>query len=180
MALVLDGTNGVSLVQDGVVTAADLAAGAVSGNILQTQTFVPTTHNENSSTTFADSLVTVNITPSSTSSKILILTHSAIQVFAGARNDTGGITRLVRVNNGTLTQLASHSFYNSHDAMGSSNAVQIFEHDSYTVLDSPATTNELTYKIQMKVIVANAIRYSKHYTGDNEEPAEITVMEIAG
>ena len=178
MTLVLDGSTGVSAVQDGVVTAADLSPGAVTGTILQTQRKTVTTHNENSTTTFSDSLLTVNITPSSTSSKILIMSHASISFFRGNDNETGGISRLVRVDSGSLTQLASHSFFESHDALGNSLALAVFTTDNYFVLDSPASTNELTYKIQMKIIDANAIRYTKHYTGDNEEPGELVVMEL--
>lgn len=178
MALVLDGTNGVSLVQDGVVTAADLAAGAVTGTILQTQRFAATTHNENSSSTYADSLLTVNITPSSASSKILVMSHAVIQYFRSADNATGGVSRLVRVDNGSLTQLASHSFYASHDALGASYAISEQGADTYFVLDSPASTNTLTYKIQIKIISANAVRYTRHIDGDSQGPGEIVVMEL--
>jgi len=188
MAVTIDGTTGVSLVQDGViqtadladdaVTAAKVAAGAVTGTILQTQRHTVTTHNENSTTTYSDSLLTVNITPSSTSSKILVMSHASIQFFRGNDNETGGISRLVRVDDGSLTQLASHSFFESHDALGNSYALSVFTTDNYFVLDSPSSTNELTYKIQIKIIDANAIRYTRHYSGDNENPGEIVVMEL--
>jgi hypothetical protein len=82
------------------------------------------------------------------------MSHSSIQFFRSADNTTGGVSRLVRVNSGSLTQLAGHSFYESHDALATSNALQ--HSDTYFVLDSPAK-NQLTYKIQIKVISANAI-----------------------
>jgi len=161
----------------GTPTAGGLGI-TVGGTILQTQRFAATTHNENSSSTYADSLLTVNITPTSTSSKILVMSHSSIQFFRSADNTTGGVSRLVRVNSGSLTQLAGHSFYESHDALATSNALQVYSSDTYFVLDSPASTNQLTYKIQIKVISANAIRYTKHYDGDNQTPGEIVVMEL--
>jgi hypothetical protein len=80
MALELNGTTGVSLVQDGVVTAADLASGAITsaalpaGSVLQVQsTYVASTaHISTTSSTFQAAGYSVSITPTSIDSTIVI------------------------------------------------------------------------------------------------------------
>ena len=80
MALELNGTTGVSLVQDGVVTAADLASSAITsaalpaGSVLQVQTtyVANTPHVQTTSTNLQPAGYSVSITPTSTDSTIII------------------------------------------------------------------------------------------------------------
>lgn len=149
------------------------------GKVLQVKTFKTTSHNENSSTTFADSLLTLNITPSSTTSKVMVLSHAGWMVFRSSGNETGGVSRLVR-DDGSVTQLASHYFYSFAQNLSSSYAYHYHGMDTYTVLDSPSTTSEITYKIQIRQTYANAIRYTYHNDGSSNNAGEIVLIELAG
>jgi len=79
MALELNGTTGVSLVQDGIITAADLASGAITssalpaGSVLQVvNDTTPRVRHSSTSTVFIDTGFSVTITPKFANSKILI------------------------------------------------------------------------------------------------------------
>jgi len=128
----------------------------------------------------------VNITPSSSSNKILIMADMSIgtnNYFAYVRllrgstpihvGDTAGSRPLV-----TATQ----SWYagTTYDVYGLSQS-------SIQWLDSPATTSQITYKFQMRHYVAGYSGYLNRTSADrdnaNYEPrtaSTITVMEIAG
>ena len=79
MALELNGTTGVSLVQDGVVTAADLASGAITsaalpaGSVLQVVRASGGGQESTTSSTYSATNITATITPTSASSKLLVM-----------------------------------------------------------------------------------------------------------
>jgi len=190
MAVTIDGTTGVSLVQDGVVTAADLSStldltgktvtlpAGTGGKVLQVVHAGFNTYNENASSTFADSLLTANITPTSASSKIMITSSANFQHFRGAGEEITTETRLVRVLGGSTTELRLHHMYFYVQNHGPY-ALTYVGQDPYQYLDSPNTTSEITYKVQIRAIAANAIRYG--YPGNGSDAGmDIILTEIAG
>jgi hypothetical protein len=136
----LDGTipqGNVANASLGAVTA--LPAG-VGGKVLQVVTGTTTTRVESSSSTYADTNLSVTITPSSSSNKIYIIGTQA-ECFKSSSNSANSIhIRLLRdateildiVDRGLLTASAIENMCN----IG-------FNH-----LDSPATTSAITYKTQ--------------------------------
>ena len=107
MALELNGTTGVSLVQDGVVTAADLASGAITagalpaGSVLQVvqETVDLTIDLSTTSTSFTTaSEMELAITPTKANSKIFVVMRGFATHFnptAGTPNH-GGTTTIMR------------------------------------------------------------------------------------
>ena len=91
--------------------------------------------------------LSVAITPSSNSNKILVVT----QIYNGAANNAVNFFRLLRGStfieqpSGT----SSGTNYNAHDFSYYDANYQ--DSTAFSILDSPATTSETTYKIQMAV-----------------------------
>ena len=115
---------------------------------------------------------TVSITPSSTSSKILVL-FSCVGASTNSFN-------LYLVRNGSLIDLGTGASYSNSTIGGipTGNASYAYSWNAH-YLDSPATTSSVTYKIQ------GATDAGTFYIGKRNDtfscsPSTITVMEIAG
>jgi len=161
-----------------------------TGSVLQvvqtakTDTFVTSA----SATDTAVTGLTVSITPTSSSSKILVFCNLGI----AAENAQGGAAKLTRTIGGSTTQLsladaagsrARGSFAGSAYRGNSSNYLLMLWHQSLTYLDSPATTSATTYGVQVSSISTGTYI---NRTGDDSNSGDmyrgvsyITVMEIA-
>jgi hypothetical protein len=165
MALTLDGTTGVSLVQNGVITDANLPAGSV----LQVVNTLLTTTRGIASATFADITgLSATITPTSASNKILILVSiNGITIEATV---TALKTRILR--DATVLEFIDSS-------IGYSSLAQLYAGGvSIGYLDAPATTSAITYKIQFATNSGNQA-YVNNYTSGGSS-STITLMEVAG
>jgi hypothetical protein len=165
----LDGTipqGNVANASLGAVTA--LPAG-VGGKVLQVVSSVNGTGQSNTSTTYADTGLTATITPSSTSSKILItFVHNGVL----KRNVASSLGVNIGLFRGS-TQLDTVSVeagwtnttdWNDIGAVGA------------TYLDSPSTTSATVYKTQFRCQnVTGEVNINSANAG-----SYITLMEIAG
>jgi len=156
----------------GVPSAAKLPAGSV----LQVVQVVAYTQQATTSTTYTDITgMSVSITPTSASSKILaivnvngVYTTSAI---------TGVQTRLVRGS----TSIAFGDCYAGYQPAASGQDIGSVV---MQILDSPATTSATTYKVQFRSQVGgNDVRVNLNDSGtqlnENSTNSVITLMEIA-
>lgn len=164
MALTLDGTTGVSLVQDGVITDANLPAGSVLQVVqASTQTVV-----SNSTTSLVDTGLTATITPTSASSKILVLVTQP--GFKSAGNSANGIDMKLFRGAADLGRVVyATGFTNS--------ALALYFSCAFEFLDSPATTSATTYKTQF---ANNTSAAAVSVQPDSQGKSTITLMEIAG
>ena len=146
------GTNGHVLTADSS-TATGLKWAAVSGGkvlqVVQGTTNTPTTV---ASTTYTDTGLSVSITPSSATSKILVLVDQHIRVYR-ALNQAGATFSLFRdttniVNGGNSADNAPKVQVVYSGATGTDAIIQARQ--SMMHLDSPATTSAITYKTQIK------------------------------
>ena len=189
MALELNGTTGVSLVQDGVVTAADLASGAITagalpaGSVLQVVEGRLTTAVETTSTSFTDTGLSVSITPTSASSKILIMV--SINSIS-ASNGTGVHVRTRRgttdiINNTQPSQACNDAWFCGGGQNFTNNNRQRAS-GTISLLDSPATTSPITYVTQFRCTDGGSTAYINRLglTAGNGSVSTITLMEIAG
>jgi hypothetical protein len=105
------------------------------------------------STTFTDSTLTATITPTSATSKILVLVSQQMMVGnTSAMGDTGGALRLMR--GATAIFNGTRDYQTMYLKAGS----QTYQYANYTnimYLDEPATTSATTYKTQQKVYQTN-------------------------
>jgi len=164
-----------------VMTLPDTADGTVltttnpkAGNIIQVVFGSTTTEVTDTSGNFVDTGVTATITPSSTSSKIMVI--SSIQYFIKRdATETNGSLRLLRGS----TAISTHDNCVHIEAALTSQSRIIFE-GGYTIqsLDSPSTTSATTYKVQfLTSVTANA---AKMIVNRSNAPGCITLMEVAG
>jgi hypothetical protein len=133
----------------------------IPGHVLQVVEAEFSTQTDISSTSYADSGLSVSITPTSSSSKILVITN--VHCFI---NGTGFIgLNIVRGS----TQIAEASKAVSFaDNTGNMSVL--------TKLDSPSTASATTYKVQMKISSASGTLRINQQDGGSR----ITVMEIGG
>lgn len=174
-----DGTVGTSQLAAGAVTAAKLAAGAARANfgagaVLQVVQGTATTSVTSTSTTYVDTTLSASITPSSTSSKILVLVSQAVETYAS--NSTIMGLRIVRDSTTLIatTRAWGDNTNAANDLHGTA---------SMMFLDSPASTASLTYKTQFSRAVNSNGAYGNYCTvqsSTTDSPSVITLMEIAG
>jgi hypothetical protein len=144
---------------------------AAIGKVLQVVFASYSTETTSSSTTYADTGLTATITPSATSSKILVLV-----------NTNGGTTdttvnqaiklKLVRASTdlAVITDL-------SNKMAGAATAVQ-GESIGFTWLDSPSTTSATTYKTQYARLAGSGTVTLQNQMSANGSTSTITLMEI--
>jgi len=160
MALELNGTTGVSLVQDGVVTAADLNStldlsgktvtlpAGVGGKVLQVVQVVSTTtatYSNSRTWNSMTSFLQASITPSSSSSKVFVMLN-----LGKVHNVNGVNLRIIRNGSALLIGDASGSRPRTQTAVTSGFNGDINHADGGTLLylDSPATTSSTTYSFE--------------------------------
>lgn len=137
------GTNGHVLTADSTTaTGLKWAAVAAGGKVLQVVNATTATTVSITSQTWTDSTLSATITPSATSSKILVIVTQPVQVGRNGADSAGSI-RLVRGSTAILTQDNEFELYIA-GATGSANRVSA----AIAYLDSPATTSATTYKTQ--------------------------------
>jgi hypothetical protein len=164
----LGGANAIS----GTLPAANINSTSLGnvdvGKVLQVVTATHNTQFDTSSTSFvAVTGLEANITPSSTSNKVLILVH-----FTGRQANAGKTIDTTIYRNDT-TNLA----INSSTAMMGLYNVDATDYKGYTMnyLDSPSSTSAVNYQVYAKVDTSS--------TGGimvNTNTAVMTLMEIAG
>jgi len=129
-------------------------------------------------TTFADCGVSVNITPSSTSSKILVRVSGAFGVSGSVSNGIRCLVKLFRdsteIGSGT-----SGSTYNVFIAILPVQTYNMYPF-SQSTLDSPSSTSEITYKIQIASSSSQCVIGGRGDIDEVAVPTRIQVMEIAG
>jgi hypothetical protein len=133
------GTNGQVLTADSTTATGLKWAVASSGKLLQAVSATYSTATSTSSTSYSDTGLTASITPSATTSKILVLVHTAMGVEGYSGGDYIGYLQLVRGST-ALASVNEETQYGGRGRMGA----------AFTFLDSPATTSSTTYKTQIK------------------------------
>jgi hypothetical protein len=139
-----------------------------AGNVLQVVNATYSTETANSTSTYADTGLTASITPSSSSSKILVLVS---QAGVGKSNDnsaSGCTVNLLR----SSTQLIEFVIGGGRTV---SAAYNLGLNATACYLDSPSTTSSTTYKTQFK----NFTNAAAVYVQGNNATSTLTLMEIA-
>ena len=180
MAISINGsTNVISGVAvgglpDGIVdrdTLATLAKGSVL-QVVQNQFSTQTNFN---STSYVDTGLTATITPSATSSKVLILGWIPVNtsMFASPYNVYGWGFNIVRGS----TEIKAGSALLYYQAINDSDiSYTVFARPhSFSFLDSPNTTSSTTYKIQVK---ENDINSGVNICSSSQT-AEMILIEVA-
>jgi hypothetical protein len=166
------GTNGQVLTADSTeATGLKWAAAAGGGGkVLQVVTATTATGVTVASTSYTDTGLTASITPSSASSRILVLVSQP----SAAVRDNASLTIYTSLNRGaTLVWEAITLASNTTASSTDSNLASVV---GISYLDSPATTSSVTYKTQGKAGTTANNGSARYQYGDYK--SSITLLEI--
>jgi len=170
-----DGTVDADTLASNAVTAGKLASG-VGGKALQVVSQNLTTQMTSTSTSYVDTGLTASITPSATSSKILILLNVSFHI----QGDSNGYLRLLRdsteINSGAGGTYNAMVVLNGNSTAFSYSGAQ----QACNFLDSPSTTSAITYKVQTKTVSSSyTVGINRRIVDNNHgTPSNITLMEV--
>jgi hypothetical protein len=141
-------------------------AWAPAGTVIQVVNAIQSSGTSTTSGTFIDSGLSASITPTSATSKILVIITQCI--YSGGTTSVAAATQLLRGS--TVLLVEGYSFYVGDN----------FYRSSFNYLDSPATTSSTTYKTQFRKNTGGgtAVVYS-YGDGGGQTNSSITLMEIA-
>ena len=163
----------------------DASSGTATGfgKVLQVVSFEKTDTASSSSESFASTGVEVSITPSSTSSKVLVMAQVGISsdgnyVAVGCilQRDSTILNQADAASNRSRYSTGYNYQYSGYDIVNM----------PITYLDSPSSTSSLTYKVMYKTNSASYPVYLNRSYFDNDtsyygrSSSTITAMEIAG
>ena len=161
-------------------------AGVTSNRVLQVVSTTKTDTFSIAGTTWVDVTgLSVNITPLSSSSKILIMADVSV--------GTEGFAAYIKLKRDS-TDIYIPDAAGSRPRISGRGGHSPGSGDFYSLnkvpimyLDTPSTTNQITYKIQLRTYTSTVTGYinRSHQDRDNanydpRSPSSITVMEIAG
>ena len=159
-----DGLVTADLPSDLGIVGGDLPAGSVLQVVMDTDNTERTVSN----TTFIDSGLSQAITPSSTSSKILVVVSQS-----GVYSHTSSSQKQYRLlrDSTEIVRIEDVMFDGLND--------ELSQQIGYSYLDSPATTSEITYKTQFANRGGSQSFSINHY-GSVALSSSLILMEIAG
>jgi hypothetical protein len=169
------GTNGQTLVADSTAsTGLKWATPAGGGKVLQVVSASTTTSTTISSTTMTDTGITATITPTSATSKILVIFSAPARVF---RSNAWAPSKAQLLRGATnIINIPVQSFLSFEIIGPSVTSIDMAGQMTNHYLDSPATTSATTYKLQAGVYAATS---SASITFQFESAqSTITLMEI--
>jgi len=142
------------------------------GKVLQAVSSTLSTQTDTSSQSYADTGLNVDITPSSTSSKILVfVSHTGL--LKESSNNAGKIELGRTISGGSFSSLR---FFDGDFARTGNTDLSVVGGSSTSLLDSPNTTSAINYKTRFACSVTSA---STIRVQQNNCVASITALEIS-
>jgi|TARA_R100001460_G_scaffold64319_6_gene104587 pectate lyase len=156
------GANGKTLnIPSGcTISNSGTATGFGGGKINQVVNAVNTTDYSTTSSTYNDITgLTLNITPTATDSKILILMQITCKCNNGSGTASNGSVRLLRDS----SELQNMNVFTQLN-IGNGNPDSLIHSGSHIYLDSPSSTSQLTFKYQGKTTDGTFSAFVKNMT----------------
>jgi hypothetical protein len=169
------GTNGHVLTADSAeATGIKWAAPAAGGKVLQVVQATNSTQVNVTSTTYTDTGLSLSITPTSATSKILVFINQSAEI---TRSAAGAANAVKILRGATDVFVQAGGGYETYAIETSGSSVYGTTIIPMCYLDSPATTSATTYKTQGKVTTASSSASIKFQPGSTGI-STITLMEI--
>ena len=162
------GANGVTI--DGLLIKDGAIPSIPGGKVLQVVEGTYATTTTITSTSYTDTNLTASITPSATSSKILVIVQHNTQQYRTA-GTVDAIIQLLR----DATQIRTN---NQFLEIGGATSILFRNNPVILCLDTPSTTSSITYKTQAKIF--NTSSSHSIATSANNLTDTITLIEIDG
>jgi len=171
-AIATDAIEAAQLKSDAIAVG-DLPTGSI---IQVTQGTIKTDNFSVTSATFTDSGLEVSITPTSTSSKILVQFTGCIRVYNTSGQNAYAYWRIYRkIGSGSYARLDLHQFTHRILDYGNSGAISdIPMHCQY--LDDPSTTSAVSYKLYAYLGAGSALEMNP----DGSDESYAFAMEVVG
>jgi hypothetical protein len=170
------GANNTVLTADSAeATGLKWAAPASGGKVLQVVQASTATAVGFSTTTYQDTGLSGTITPTSASSKILILCNQQVYILATSGGTATGTVKLLRGSTDIYEPQSNRQAFGISNAPAGRYDLQLMYPITY--LDSPNTTSATTYKLQGALLLTsggNALNFQQ----DNTGRSVITLIEI--
>ena len=172
-----DGSVDADTLASNAVTSAKLASGAITrsslpaGSVLQTVQVTTTTQVENAFSS-AQTFLTASITPTDSNNKILVNVNCG---GCGSRNTSTFWRMRIKKDGSLLRGVASYI-----GGYGKESGTEDYPNCSF--LDSPGTTNAITYTLHGTRVSGSANCYFNHHDGsgtNSQGQSSMTLMEIA-
>ena len=156
----------------GAVTA--LPAAITTGKVLQVVQASFTSQVAIASTSFTDTDITLAITPSATSSKILVMVSMQYTAYS---DNNGMLYSNARIMRDTTGVFETQRFTGSEVATGSAGYQQYYQTTPFNYLDSPSSTSSVTYEVMVKNDTTSGNRQIKINSGSGI--STITLTEVS-
>lgn len=151
------------------------AGGGGGGKVLQVVQATSTTDTTVSSTTYTDSGLSASITPTVSTSKVLVLVNQATTIGNTSTGTSGGAVQIVRDSTAVFVPTNKYdSIYYSFSVP--SGSLDMRSQIALSYLDSPATTSATTYKTQGAVYETTNGKYIRFQ--NTNAKSFITLIEI--
>ena len=172
MAIIKPNNNTISAITalpNGIVSASALASG-VGGKVLQVVSATDSTTRGTTSSTFvtAGNTMSINITPSSTSNKIFIVTSGTCYTNTSGQRWRATIYR-------DSTNLDGGGSTGQGLCQGYAGSTNLITSLNMSILDNPSTTSQITYQVYIRRNDSGEIVLNEYLV-----KGSITAYEIAG
>lgn len=171
------GTTGQVLTADTTVSPYKVkwATASGGGKVLQVVQGTTSTQTTIATTTYTDTGITATITPSSATSKILIMISAQTYTGLTSPNTSAWVDSKARIMRDSTAILTNGLV---QQIEGSTSTMSIVGMNSFVYLDSPASTSAITYKLQAGRVSGNNqnVRYQESTNGGST--STITLLEI--
>ena len=165
---VATGSSGQVLTSAGAGAVPSFQASAVGGKVLQVINVTINTETTVNNNTWTDTGLTASITPSATSSKVLIF--ASCQGVGKASSNTYAMLKLLRGSTDIVADFETRGGFNNDTNPNKIGGCSV------NYLDAPSSTSAVAYKVQLRS--GNNSSYAQ--MGDSNSKSTITLMEIAG
>ena len=177
MTFVVDGTNGLTFndatTQSSTATnASNISSGTLgkarlpTGSVLQVVNATTTTQDTTTSSSYSATSLTASITPSSATSKILVL----VSLKPGTVASGQGVKFQLWRGGASVFQIGTANAY-----VNATGVAEIHGASSSSFLDSPATTSSITYTVYF----GSGSNGQSSYNNINNDTSSIALMEIS-
>jgi hypothetical protein len=173
-ALTIDTSQNATFAGTLTATGKLVSSSMPTGSVLQVVQGTTNTNTTITSTTYADTTLTASITPSASSSKILVIVSQSFLIYRETTS-AGGKIRIVR----SSTSIAESSDLPAINAATAGGSVFYRGNWGMSYLDSPSTTSSTTYKTQAAVFDTTANNHQIRLQQDGTKLSTIILMEIA-